>query len=181
MYSWTCRMAHEISVGFWRGRPACAARWLLAVGVCAVLLLAAPVRADEIRPLGADTFAHLKAQFAGRSFLVSLWSLDCPPCRQELVMLGELKRENPDFPLLLIATDPIEKRAEALAVLGQFGLDQIESWMFADAFTERLRFSIDPAWYGELPRSYFYAADQSMSAHSGILTRAMIDANFQVR
>jgi iron complex outermembrane receptor protein len=43
---------------------------------------------------------------------------------------------------------------------------------------ERLRFSIDPTWHGELPRSYFYAADDSFKAHSGILTEEKLQEFF---
>ncbi|MDP1933144.1 MAG: hypothetical protein Q8L60_16970 [Gammaproteobacteria bacterium] len=127
--------------------------------------------ADNIQSFGTATFAELKAEFADQPFVVSLWSVDCLPCRVELEMLGELKKEDPSFPLLLISTDSIENREEAVYILEEYELETIESWMFADAFIERLRFSIDPAWHGELPRSYFYTADHTFTAHSGILTR----------
>lgn len=134
-------------------------------------LLSTQSFADNIQSFGTSTFAELKAGFADKPFVVSLWSVDCLPCRVELEMLGELKKEDPSFPLLLISTDSIENREEAVYILEEYELDGIESWMFADSFIERLRFSIDPAWHGELPRSYFYTADHSFTAHSGILTR----------
>jgi len=106
---------------------------------------------------------------------VSLWSVDCAPCRIELDMLGELKASQPDFPLVIISTDQIEEREESLYVLEDYGLENLATWMFADSFVERLRYSIDPAWYGELPRSYFYDADHQAEAHSGVLTQEMLD------
>lgn len=140
--------------------------------VMLLALLAWPALADDnIQPFGTTTFAELKEELAGKPFVVSLWSVDCLPCRVELDMLGKLKEENPDFPLLLISTDPISAREEAVYILEEYGLESIESWMFADAFIERLRFSIDPGWYGELPRSYFYNDTHGSVAHSGILTR----------
>lgn len=141
-----------------------------AAALCIGLLVSTAAFADSIQPLGTGTFAELKAGFEGKPFVVSLWSVDCLPCRVELELLGELKKEDPEFPLLLISTDAIEKREEAVYILEEYGLESIPSWMFADAFIERLRFSIDPSWHGELPRSYFYAADHSFQAHSGILT-----------
>ncbi|MFM1896179.1 MAG: hypothetical protein RLZZ385_1253 [Pseudomonadota bacterium] len=140
-----------------------------------------PAVSDNIQPFGTGTFAQLKAGFQGRPFLVSLWSVDCPPCRLELQMLGELMAEQPDFPLLLISTDDIQKREDALFVLEDYNLDHIESYMFADGFVERLRFSIDPGWYGELPRSYIHSADGQVEGHSGVLTRERIDAAFHHR
>jgi thiol-disulfide isomerase/thioredoxin len=126
--------------------------------------------ADNIQDFGPQTFAQLKSQFAGKPFIVSLWSVDCAPCRVELDMLGKLKQEDSSFPLVVISTDSIEKREEAADILQGYALDGVPTWMFADTFVERLRFSIDPMWYGELPRSYFFAPDHSFTAHSGILT-----------
>jgi thiol-disulfide isomerase/thioredoxin len=133
---------------------------------------------DNIQAFGTTSFAQFKTALAGRPFVVSLWSIDCLPCRVELELLGNLKQSDPEFPLLLISTDSIEKHEEASDILEQYGLHNIDSWMFADAFVERLRFSIDPGWYGELPRSYFYAADHSFKAHSGILTAEKMDELF---
>ena len=152
------------------------ARLLVLVGLFFVGGLGAASAAAELRPFDGDTFVRLQAERAGRAFLVSLWSLECPPCRAELALLGELKRTDPEFPLVLIATDPLTQSDEAEAVLAHYRLAAIESWIFADAFAERLRHSIDPAWYGELPRSYFYAADGTVSAHSGVLTAEIIAA-----
>lgn len=143
-----------------------------------VFLGAGQVQADNVRPFDAQSFAQIKEQFAGKPFVLSLWSIDCAPCRVELKMLGEIKQNDPEFPLVVISTDLTEDREEALDILDSYQLAEFESWMFADAFVERLRFSIDPLWHGELPRSYFFAADHSFHAHSGLLTRAQIDEFF---
>ena len=144
------------------------------------LLSALPAAAqDNFRPFTVDSFAAIQERFAGREFLVGLWSVDCPPCLVELDMMGEILAQEPDLPFVLISTDPIAEREEAAEFLEDFGLADIESWMFADSFEERLRFSIDPAWYGELPRSYFFDADHNRHAHSGIMTRELLEEWFQ--
>ena len=89
-------------------------------------------------------------------------------------MMGTILEDNPDLPFVLISTDPIEDREWAYDFLQDFGLAERPSWMFADSFEERLRFSIDPNWYGELPRSYFFDADHQMHSHSGIMTRELL-------
>jgi len=134
------------------------------------LALVQSVQADNIQDFSPQTFGELKSQFGGKPFIVSLWSVDCAPCRVELDMLGKLKQADPEFPLVVISTDSIEKREEAADILQGYALDGVPTWMFADTFVERLRFSIDPMWYGELPRSYFFTPDHSFTAHSGILT-----------
>ncbi len=158
---------------------------LKALAMTVVLHMAAPTalaqqNGDRLQPFEADTFQALKDRFEGEPFLVSLWSISCAPCLVELDMLGHLLEEQPDFPLVLISTDPIgQQREEAAYLLEDYGLDHIASWMFADTFAERLRFSIDPGWYGELPRTYLYDGSGSFHVHSGILPREMVDEHFR--
>lgn len=154
-------------------------------GIASLLLLTSSALtqaddiADNIEPFTIDSFAAIKAQYEGEPFFVSLWSVDCPPCRVELDMLGELVAVDPDLSLVLISTDQISEREYANEILEVAGLDSITSWMFADSFAERLRFTIDPQWFGELPRSYYYDADHNSRAHSGIMTRDMLDEFIQ--
>ncbi|MCY4265205.1 MAG: TlpA family protein disulfide reductase [Gammaproteobacteria bacterium] len=125
---------------------------------------------DNFKPFTAESFAGIKQEFLDSEFLLGLWSVDCPPCLVELNMMGDLLKKYPDLPFVLISTDPIDERNTALTLLEDYELDQRESWMFADSFIERLRYSIDPGWYGELPRSYFFDSNHQRQSHSGIMT-----------
>ena len=148
---------------------------------CAVAMLfstSVPSHADNFRPFTDGSFEQIKGSFAGGEFLVGLWSVDCPPCLVELDMMGEVLKLNPDFPFVLISTDSIDDREFAAEFLEEFDLHQKESWMFADNFEERLRYSIDPNWFGELPRSYFFDSDHQMNAPSGIMTAELLQAWF---
>ncbi len=151
---------------------------LLSVIVSCWLVASASAQEDNFLPFTNDSFAKIKADFAGQEFLVGLWSVDCPPCLVELDMMGELLKANPDLPFVLISTDPLEERVEASEFLEDFELAGRESWMFADSFTERLRYTIDPNWFGELPRSYFFDANHEMQSHSGIMTRELLESWF---
>lgn len=125
--------------------------------------------------------AEIKEVFSGSEFLVGLWSMTCAPCLAELKLMAELLEDQPDLPFVLISTDPITERDEAFELLRDYGLAERDSWMFADNFTERLRYSIDPGWYGELPRSYFFDDDHRMHSHSGTLTRELLQSWFDGR
>jgi len=98
-----------------------------------------------------------------------LWSLDCPPCRAELALLGEIYQENPRLRLVLISTDDSSQAQAAQGILHKNGLSKVESWIFGEPNAQRLRYEIDAAWYGELPRSYFYAANHTRVSVSGAL------------
>ena len=42
-----------------------------------------------------------------------------------------------------------------------------ENWLFSDGFVERLRFEIDPAWQGEIPRTLLIARDGTVTTIEG--------------
>lgn len=128
----------------------------------------------NIHPFDAGTFDSILQEYEGRPFVLALWSVTCPPCMVELEMLGRLLESYPDLPLVLVSTDAMDRRADAEDFLLDYGLSDIRSWMFADAYTERLRHTIDPRWYGELPRSYHFDPAHRREAHSGILTQEQI-------
>ena len=133
---------------------------------------------NNFRSFTFDSFSEIKAEYEGQEFLLGLWSVDCPPCLVELSMMGELLELNPDLPFVLISTDSIDTSEDAIEFLSDFNLAQRESWMFADSFVERLRYTIDPSWYGELPRSYFFDKDHNMQSHSGIMTKELLQEWF---
>ena len=131
--------------------------------------------ADNIRSFTFDSFSEIKSEFEGKEFLLGLWSVDCPPCLVELDMMGKILDLNPALPFVLISTDSIDTKEDAIEFLSDFNLENRESWMFADSFVERLRYSIDPNWYGELPRSYFFDRTHEMNSHSGIMSTELLE------
>ena len=137
-------------------------------------VMALPDPGLDIRPFTAQSFAQIKAERAGQPFVLALWSVDCPPCMVELDLLGRLRDQYPELPLVLVSTDDIAIQADAEDFLKDYGLDDMTSWMFADDYAEPLRFSIDPQWFGELPRSYHFDAEHQFQAHSGIMTEAQL-------
>ena len=79
------------------------------------------------------------------------------------------------LPLVLISTDDRSDEAMAAMALRDFAMDGEESWIFADD-AQKLRYEIDPGWYGELPRAYFYDASHHREGVSGSLARERIEA-----
>ena len=103
-------------------------------------------------------------------FIMVLWSLDCPPCIKELDMLGALYKQNPRLNLVLVSTDSMSRLDEINTLIEKSGLHGLDNRVFSDESVQRLRYSIDPGWYGELPRSYFHGKNNSQrSAVSGLL------------
>ena len=79
----------------------------------------------------------------------------------------------------MLATDDASASNEIQAILEQHQLVDIENWVFASENTQKLRFEIDPRWYGELPRTYFFDTDHQRQGISGVLTKKDYEERFK--
>jgi peroxiredoxin len=141
--------------------------------MCLALLAAGPAQAaQEIRALQRGGYQRILEARAGKPFIVAFWSVSCTYCGAELAMFGKLLRKYRGLDLVLVSTDAPADRTEIAATLNRHALSRAESWVFADSHAERLRFEVDPEWYGELPRTYFFPAQGGMNAVSGKLEQA---------
>jgi len=136
-----------------------------------LILLCLPVFAwAEFKPFYSDSLEDITSAREGQPFLLVLWSMDCPPCRKELEYIGRIYPEFSPRGLVLVLTDGSDVAVQADQMLARLGLAGADNWLFADSFPARLRYRIDPDWYGELPRSYFYDTGHRRTAKSGALS-----------
>jgi thiol-disulfide isomerase/thioredoxin len=139
--------------------------------------------APETQPLLRGSYQKIIAAHAGKPFIVALWSVSCTHCGADLEIFKRLAQKYEDFNLVLISTDSPEQEAIIARTLQRYNLAQggqkrlakVESWVFADSYTERLHFEIDPKWYGELPRTYLFDAKGKVTAISGVLDEAQTE------
>ncbi|MBL1140836.1 MAG: hypothetical protein HND53_02290 [Proteobacteria bacterium] len=129
-------------------------------------------------PFNKKSLVQIEKQHENTEFVLVLWSLDCPPCFKELEYLSTLVTQKNSPKLVLVSTDNAEFTSEIISTLKEFGLENEENWLF-DSIPESLRSSIDNNWFGELPRSYLYAADGKRSAHSGPLNHLILQNRFK--
>ena len=139
------------------------------------LMLAVPAAAEQ-QAFSEDSIAVIENHYANEPFLLVMWSIECPPCREELALFSQLKRTGEKFNLVLISTDNLSQQDTLNATLTEFGLEAVDSWMFASDNVQKLRYHLDPEWFGEMPRSYFYDRFHHRIAVSGKLTHQNIKA-----
>ena len=148
-------------------------KWLgVLMALCFSVLCFAPLpalAAQEIKPFVRGSYQHIVAARQGRPFVVSFWSLTCSYCIAEMNLLKKLLKKYPELDLVLISTDTPEEQNAVRAVLADFSLDKADAWVFADSYTERLRYEVDKTWQGELPRTYLFGAKNTVTAISGKL------------
>ena len=133
------------------------------------LIAARPAFAASPLPFERGSWEKIAAAHAGKPFVVHFWGLTCAPCLVELPEWGKLLSARADMRLVLIAADPAPQRPEQVeATLARAGLARAENWSFADRFHERLRYEIDPAWAGDLPRTLLVAGDGTRTVLPGV-------------
>jgi thiol-disulfide isomerase/thioredoxin len=131
-------------------------------------LLSQQVFADQIKPFVADSRVQIEKAHQGQPMIVAFWSLDCSYCLDELSTLGEFVKQHPKVKLVLVNTDGLSTAKEVVKAMKQIRLPvTYEAWQFSEPDEERLRYSVDKAWYGELPRTYFYNQSHQVKAVSG--------------
>ncbi len=69
----------------------------------------------------------------------------------------------------MLTVDDALATAQINDVIENNQLTDLEQWVFNEDNSEKLRFEIDPSWYGELPRTYFFNAAHQRTAISGVI------------
>lgn len=133
----------------------------------------------SLQSFDIGSFEQIVVDKNKQDHLVILWSFDCPPCITELEKISELHQQFPDYQLTLINTDAVDEQVRVKKILQQFNLAELDNWGFANSDEEKLRYDIDPRWYGDLPRSYFFPLQGKIKRLRGALTSAELLKLFQ--
>lgn len=143
-------------------------RWLLA---CIVLAGSPAHAADGLRPFDTKSLEAIRAQSAGKPFVLAFWSVTCEPCREDMAVFKAAQKRFPGVPIHLVAADPPGEQGGVAAFLRRYDPGPVTRWAFVDDFSERVRYSVDPAWRGELPRTYLFDVRHVPKALTGTLER----------
>lgn len=146
-----------------------------------LMLLAAslpPAAASEsggLKPFGRGSWKPLLQAHAGRPTLVHFWGVTCGPCKVELPRLGAFMAQHPGVDVVTIDADLVPNSEQpALAMLRGAGLSAADNWVFTDGFAERLRYEIDPAWQGDIPRTLLIAPSGDIVTIEGVVEPATL-------
>lgn len=148
----------------------------LLTSLLALRTLAEPV---PLHPFGSGSYQAILAQHQNRPLILVLWSLTCSSCMKEMGMLGNIAETHPNLSIVLVSVDDFSVEEQVQEVLQKNKLGRMSNWLFTEANSDRLRYQIDPDWYGELPRTYFFSAVHDRTGVSGALSeqdyRQLID------
>jgi thiol-disulfide isomerase/thioredoxin len=140
------------------------ATMLLLAGLHAV----SAAEGSKLTPFERGSWQRLLQLHAGRPTLVHFWGVTCAPCRVELPELGAFMKQHPGVDVVTINADLVpNSNTAARSMLRSAGLSSAENWMFSDGFAERLRYEIDPAWQGDIPRTMLISGDGKITTIEG--------------
>lgn len=96
-------------------------------------------------PFASGSYQQLLKTHVDQPYVLVIWSVTCSSCIKEMDMLREAHQEQPELKLVMLSVDDISEQDEVNKILADKGIADLESWVFADPNTQRLRYEIDPA------------------------------------
>jgi len=132
--------------------------------------------AYEFMPFEINTRNAIEKKYINQPLIISFWSIDCPYCIDDLKKLGKALSKNTNVKLITVCIDAKESPKKAKRILDQVRLPEHEHYQYAEVDEDKLRYSFDPTWYGELPRTYFYDAAHQVTPLSGKIPNSFLDA-----
>ena len=138
------------------------------------------VMADQtaIKPFKPGSYQQILAANANQPLMLAVWSVDCPSCLKDMEILNKIHEKRPALKIVMLATDDAEALPEIQRIIDSHKLNGLENWAFVSDNPEKLRYEIDPAWYGELPRTYFFDAAHQREGKSGAMSLEEFEAQF---
>ena len=132
--------------------------------------------AYEFMPFETNTRNVIEKKYLNQPLIISFWSIDCPYCIDDLKKLGKALSKNKNVKLITVCVDGKESAKKAERILNLAHLPEHERYQYAEVDEDKLRYSIDPTWYGELPRTYFYDTAHQVTPLSGKISNSFLDA-----
>ena len=129
------------------------------------------VEAAEVKKFNTGSYAQILENHLNTPFILTIWSVYCASCLKDMAILQEIHQSVPGLKMVMLSVDDFSEMDEVKSILSKFKLESLENWLFSEGNAQKLRYQIDPGWYGELPRTYYYTADHQREALSGALRR----------
>ena len=150
---------------------------------CCLLLatIALPLKAEQatLKPFNSGSYRQLLDKNANKPLVLVIWSITCSSCLKDMALLSKMHKANPDVNLVMLATDDASATGDVQKILTKNDLTRLENWIFADENPQKLRYEIDPKWYGELPRTYFFNKQHEREGISGVLSQEDYESLFK--
>jgi len=149
------------------------------VFMCSALLnISAHAESSTLNAFSTGSYKQILASNANHPFMLVVWSINCSSCLKDMELLSSIHKSRPELKMIMLAADEPSAAEQIQQILEKSQLSGIENWVYAEENTQKLRFEIDPKWYGELPRTYFFDSAHQRTGVSGVLSKEDYEAMF---
>jgi thiol-disulfide isomerase/thioredoxin len=138
----------------------------------------APAQTDKPLAFISGSYQQILDNHSGQPFMFVIWSINCSSCLKDMALLNEIHKNRPDLKIVMLAADELAATEQIQQILEKNQLSGLENWVYADENTQKLQYEIDPKWYGELPRTYFFDKTHQRIGASGVLSKEDYEAMF---
>lgn len=132
-----------------------------------------------LKPFVSGSYQQLLTSKTNKPFMLVVWSITCSSCLKDMALLHKVHQANPKLNIVMLATDDASATEQIQQILSKNQLTDLENWLFADENAQKLRYEIDPHWFGELPRTYFFDKSHKREGISGVLSQADYEQRFK--
>lgn len=145
---------------------------LLLAGLLLSVAAGTNLHAEEksVQTFNSGSYQQILRENADQPFILSVWSVDCPSCLKDMETIKQVQQNHPRLKIVMLSTDEPEAATEVKSILARYQLAGLDNWMFGNEDPQKLRYEIDPGWYGELPRTYFFTSSHARVGKSGALS-----------
>ncbi|MDO9470319.1 MAG: TlpA family protein disulfide reductase [Nitrosomonas sp.] len=133
-------------------------------------VLPASAEQVQLKHFVPGSYQKLLKNKPDKPFMLVIWSTTCSSCMEKMTLLSDLTKIRPEVNIVMLATDDVSANDLIQTVLAKNELTNLEHWIFAEENAQKLRYEIDPKWYGELPRTYFLNKNHERHGISGALS-----------
>ena len=139
----------------------------------------AKAESAEVKSFVTGSYKQLLESNANKPFILVIWSITCSSCLKDMALLNKMHKANPKINMVMLSTDDASATEQVQQILTKNDLTGLENWLFADENPQKLRYEIDPKWYGELPRTYFLNKKHEREGVSGVLSQEDYETMFK--
>lgn len=126
----------------------------------------------------SGSYQQILASNANQPFMLVVWSINCSSCLKDMELLSSIHKHRPKLKIIMLAADEPSATEQIEQILAKNQLSDLENWVYSEENTQKLQYEIDPQWYGELPRTYFFNKAHQRTGVSGVLAKKDYDSMF---
>lgn len=123
---------------------------------------------NALKPYQTGDWSSLVKSANGAPLAIHFWGVTCPACVKEMPQWGSFVKNNPTAKVIFVQVDDVPPDS-IKKMLTRAGLEKANNYFVVAPFDERLRYEIDPQWYGETPTTIMIDKSGKVTRKTGLV------------